>query len=76
MADLAVECLANGLKIEEIPEELRTEQVCINALYWGLKTYQTTDYKIRKATCIRIMDAFPKDVLLTGFVKGHLTSFA
>ena len=27
MAELAVECLANGLKIEEIPEELRTEQI-------------------------------------------------
>lgn len=39
MADLALECLANGLIIEEIPLELRTEQVCLNALYWGLKTY-------------------------------------
>jgi hypothetical protein len=76
MADLAAECLANGLKIEEIPEELRTEQICINALYWGLKIYQTNDYKIQRAMCFRIMDSFPKDVLLSGFVRGHVTFFS
>ena len=74
--DLAAECLANGLKIEEISEELRTEQICINALYWGLKIYGTNDYKIRRALCFRIMEAFPKEVLLSGFVRGHLTHFS
>ena len=41
MAELEAEVLINGLIIEDIPIELRTEQICINALKWGLKTYNT-----------------------------------
>jgi|APGre2960657373_1045057.scaffolds.fasta_scaffold289910_1 hypothetical protein len=69
------EVLTNGLIIEDIPIELRTEQICINALTWGLKTYNTNDYKVRREICFRIMDSFPKDILLNGFVMGHLTKF-
>ena len=75
MAELEAEVLSNGLIIEDIPIELRTEQICINALKWGLKTYNTNDYKIRREICFRIMNSFPKDILLNGFVMGHLTKF-
>ncbi len=76
MADLEKQVLENGLRIEEIPMELRTEKVCINALKWGLKIYKTTDYKEQREMCFRIMNSFPKEILLTGFVMGHLTHFA
>ena len=72
---MAAEVLTNGLLIENIPIELRTEQICINALKWGLKTYNTNDYKVRREMCFRIMESFPKDILLNGFVMGHLTKF-
>jgi hypothetical protein len=68
--------LENGLLIEEISLELRTEIICINALKWALKTYITTDYKIRREMCFRIMRSFPDETLLTGFVIGHLSHFA
>ena len=75
MAELEAEVLINGLIIEDIPIELRTEQICINALKWGLKTYNTNDYKVRREMCFRIIDSFPKDILLNGFVMGHITKF-
>ena len=75
MAELEAEVLINGLIIEDIPIELRTEQICINALKWGLKTYNTNDYKVRREICFRIIDFFPKDILLNGFVMGHITKF-
>ena len=70
-----MQVLQNGLIIEDISIELRTEQICINALKWGLKTYNTNDYKVRREICFRIMDSFPKDNLLNGFVMGHVTKF-
>jgi hypothetical protein len=75
MSYLEIQVLQNGLIIEDISIELRTEQICINALKWGLKTYNTNDYKVRREMCFRIMDSFPKNILLNGFVMGHLTKF-
>jgi hypothetical protein len=69
--------LENGLLIEDIPDELRSEKVCINALKWALKKYQpTNEFKVREAMCFRIMSSFPNRVLLYGFVVGHLSHFA
>ena len=76
MADFETRVLENGLFIEEIPVELRTEKICINALKWGLKIYKTHDYKVQREMCFRIMNSFPKEILLTGFVVGHLSQFA
>ena len=76
MADYEAKVLVNGLLIEEIPMELRTEKICINALKWGLKIYNINDCEIRKEMCFRIMNSFPKETLLTGFVIGHLSHFA
>jgi hypothetical protein len=76
MADFEKQVLENGLLIEDIPEDLRTEKICINALKWGLKIYETYDCKVRKEMCFRIMNSFPKEILLTGFVTGHLPHFA
>ena len=76
MADYEANVLVNGLLIEEIPMELRTEKICINALKWGLKIYETYDCEVRKEICFRIMNSFPKEILLTGFVIGHLPHFA
>jgi hypothetical protein len=76
MADLETQVLENGLMIEDIPIELRTEKICINALKWGLKIYKTTDYRDQREMCFRIMKTFPQEILLTGFVVGHLTQFA
>jgi hypothetical protein len=76
MADFETRVLENGLFIEEIPVELRTEKICINALKWGLKIYKTNDYKVQREMCFRIMNSFPKEILLTGFVVGHLSQFA
>jgi hypothetical protein len=73
---LEKQVLENGLLIEEIPLELRTEIICINALKWGLKIYSTNDYKIRREMCFRIMRSFPSETLLSGFVMGHLSHFA
>ena len=76
MAEVETRVLENGLFIEEIPVELRTEKICINALKWGLKIYKTNDYKVQREMCFRIMNSFPKEILLTGFVVGHLSQFA
>ena len=76
MAEFEAQVLENGLLIEKIPVELRTEQICINALKWGLKIYKTNDYKVQREMCFRIMNSFPKEILLTGFVVGHLSQFA
>jgi hypothetical protein len=76
MADFETQVLENGLLIEEIPVELRTEKICIKALKWGMKIYKTNDYKVRREVCYRIMDSFPKEILLTGFVVGHIADFA
>lgn len=75
MADFEKRVLENGLIIEEIPIELRTEKICINALKWGLK-FMDPDIRVRRETCFRIMKAFPDEILLTGFVIGHLTHFS
>ena len=75
MTELETQVLQNGLIIEDISIELRIEQICINALKWGLKTYDTTDYKVRREMCLRIMNSFPKEILLNGFVMGHIGSF-
>ena len=76
MSNLEIQCLENGLIIEDIPEELRTEKMCINALQWGLKLYKTTDCKVRSEMCFRIMNCFPKEILLIGFVRVHMSDFA
>ena len=75
MSELEIQVLQNGLIIENISIELRTEQICINALKWGLKTYDTNDYKVRRELCFRIMNSFPKEILLNGFVMGHIIHF-
>lgn len=75
MSNLETQVLENGLIIEEISIELRTEMICINALKWGLYIYISNDYIVRREMCYRIMNNFPKDILLAGFVKGHLTHF-
>ncbi len=72
---LEIQCLENGLIIEDIPLELRTEAICINALKWGLKIYKTNDYIVQREICFRIMNCFPKEILLTGFVMGHLEHY-
>ena len=73
---MEAQVLTNGLLIEEIPIELRTERICINALKWELKS---TDIiggcEIRKNYCYRIMQCFPPDILISGFVCGHLADF-
>jgi hypothetical protein len=75
MSELEKQVLKNGLKIEEIELELRTEKICVNAIKWGLKTYKTNDYKERREMCFRIMKSIPNEILLTGFVTGHLKEF-
>lgn len=75
-SDLETQCLENGLLIEEIPIELRTEDICINALKWGLQKYKTDNYLIRREMCARIMNCFPKEILISGFVRGHLSHYA
>uniref|UniRef100_A0A6C0HGP5 Uncharacterized protein n=1 Tax=viral metagenome TaxID=1070528 RepID=A0A6C0HGP5_9ZZZZ len=69
--------LQNGLLIEEIPFELRTESICCNALKWGLNTqdYPLESCKDRVVLCTRIMNCFPPEILLTGFVTGNLSKF-
>lgn len=69
--------LQNGLLLETIPIELRTESICINALKWGLNTqdYSLESYKDRIALCARIMKWFPPDILIIGFVSGHASKF-
>ena len=70
--DLERQVLENGLMIEGIPRVLRTEKICINALKWGLKIL----YKDQNEICIRILKSIPDEILLTGFVMGHITHFA
>jgi hypothetical protein len=73
--ELATKCLENGLIIEDIPISLKTEKICINALKWGLQLYKTNDYTERREICFRILKSIPDEILLTGFVTGHLTHF-
>jgi hypothetical protein len=73
--DLEQQLFENGLLIELIPEELKSEKVCINALKWALQIYSTPEFKIREEMCFRIMDSFPKQRLLYGYLKGHLADF-
>ena len=75
MADFEKKVLENGLFIEDIPLELRTEKICINALKWGKNVYKTNDYKVQRDMCIRIMNSFPKQILLEGFIIGHISHF-
>ena len=75
MYELEIQVLENGLIIEDIQIKLINEIICINALKWGLKIYNTNDYKILRKMCFRIMNSFPKEILLTGFVMGHLSHF-
>ena len=76
-AELAQQVLTNGLQIENIPLDLRTESVCINALKWGLNTqdFPFESHKDRITLCARIMKCFPEDILIIGFVTGHLSKF-
>ena len=62
--------------IEDIIFELRTEKICINALKWAIQRYNTNDYIVRRVMAARIMKSFPNDILITGFVMGHLTDFS
>jgi hypothetical protein len=76
MTELETRVFENGLIIEDISVELRTEKICINALKWALNIYKTNDYKVRREMCFRIINCFPKEILLTGFVMGHLSQFS
>jgi len=76
MADFETKVLENGLLIEEIPLELRTEKICINALKWGLSPNNKNDYNVRREMCFRIMKCFPFDILVSGFVRGHISEFS
>ena len=74
--NLETQVLENGLLIEDIIFELRTEKICINALKWAIQRYNTNDYIVRREMGARIMKSFPNDILITGFVMGHLTDFS
>ena len=67
--------LQNGLLLEQVPLELRTENLCLHALKWGLKS-QDIPYKDRQPLCARIIKSFPDLLLVVGFVTGHLSFFA
>jgi len=34
------------------------------------------DYIVRRVMAARIMKSFPNDILITGYVMGHLTYFS
>jgi len=70
-----IRVLENGLVIEEIPRENRTKAVCLNAMIWAKKHYQTDDYTIRRDLCIRIMKSFPDEILLESWIIGNLLYF-
>ena len=71
--ELEQKVLANGMKIEEIPLELRTEKICINAMKWVLESPTITcPPKERQEMCFQIMSCFPKEILLYSFVRSHL----
>ena len=70
-----MDVLQFGLIIEEIPEELRNDKICINALRWALKIYEAPEFKIREAMCFRIMDSFPRQKILYAFLKLHIDDF-
>jgi hypothetical protein len=76
MADFESQVLENGLLIENIPADLLSQKICLNALKWALKIYKTNDYISRRELCYRIMNCFPKEILLNGFVMGHLNHFS
>jgi hypothetical protein len=76
MTDIETHVLKNGLLIEDIAMELRSETICINALKWGLKTTTIKDHNLRREICFRILKSFPFDILISGFVRGHLSHFS
>lgn len=57
--------LENGLFIEQIPLELRTLEICVNAMHWGLN-FSNNHLKNRE-TCKRILRCIPEDLLLDGW---------
>jgi len=73
-SELAKQVLTNGLKIHEIPIELRTEKICINAMKWAIESQNITNTTAegRQAIMYDIMNCFPKEILLFSFVRTHL----
>jgi len=59
--------LENGLFIEQIPLELRTLEICINAMHWGLQINVSNNHLQNRETCKRILRCIPEDLLLEGW---------
>jgi hypothetical protein len=69
----AEQLLQNGLLLEQVPLELRTENLCLHALKWGLKSQDIKGTcEDRQQLCARIIKCFPDLLLVVGFVTGHL----
>ena len=69
--------LQNGLLLEQVPLELRTENLCLHALKWGLRSQDIQGTcEDRQQVCARIIKSFPDLLLVVGFVTGHLSFFA
>ena len=75
LADFEEKVLENGLLIEIIPMEFRSRKVCINALKWSMKTFNTNDAKVRSDMSIRLMGSFPQCILISSFIQGNLKEF-
>ena len=72
-SELEKQVLANGMKIFEIPLELRTEKICINAMKWAIESQNITYTPEKKQEIVfDIMNCFPKEILLFSFVRTHL----
>ena len=72
-SELLNQVLANGLKLHEVPIEMRTEKLCINAMKWALESQNINcTPEERQEIVFSIMNSFPKEILLFSFIRTHL----
>ena len=68
--------LQNGLLLADVPMELRTQQVCLNAMKWALhselqrnlsESEKTTE---RRERCFKVLELIPPEIVFFGFCGG------
>ena len=68
--------LQNGLLLKDLPMELRTQQLCLNAMKWALhselqrelsESEKTTE---RRERCFKVLELIPLEIKFLGFALG------
>ena len=68
--------LQNGLLLKDLPMELLTQRMCLNAMNWALHSELHCDLNEHEKTterrerCFKVLKLIPPDIVFFGFTLG------